>query len=119
MKQLEFGFKITINWNKYHPKFKTFPQNKYLNYLIDPGLQGVNRPFVEIKGYNVITDGRNFLLTNIIDFKTYDNIRKTTTGQGDDDTTGCLLSFNYFKEHYKLIAIDLRKQQKLDANQNQ
>ena len=35
-KQLESVFKRTINWNKYHPKFKTFPQNRYLNYLIDP-----------------------------------------------------------------------------------
>ena len=44
------------------------------------------------------------------DLKTYDNIRKITTGQGDDYTTDCLLDYPYFKEHYKLIATDLRKQ---------
>ena len=38
------------------------------------------------------------------------------TGQGDDHTNGCLLDYNYFKEHYKLIAIDLSKQQKLDSD---
>ena len=40
LKQLEFGFKRTINWNKYHSKLKTFLQNRYLNYLIDPSFQG-------------------------------------------------------------------------------
>ena len=48
----------------------------------------------------------------------HDNIRKIATGQGDDYTTGCLLDYNYFKEHYRLIAIDLSKQQKLDTNPN-
>ena len=33
--------------------------------------------------------------------KTYENIRKITTGQGDDYTTGCLLDYPYFKNHYK------------------
>ena len=37
-------------------------------------------------------------------------------GQGDDYTTGCLLDYSYFKDHYKLIAIDLSKQQALDAD---
>ena len=48
--------------------------------------------------------------------KTYDNIRKIATGQGDDYTTGCLLDYPYLKKNYKLIAIDLSKQQKLDAD---
>ena len=47
--------------------------------------------------------------------KTYENIKKIATGQGDDYTTGCLLDYPYFKIYYKLIAIDLSKQQKLDA----
>ena len=38
------------------------------------------------------------------DMRTYDNIQKT--GQGDDYTTGCLLDYTYFKEHYKLISMD-------------
>ena len=50
------------------------------------------------------------------DFKTYDNIRKIATGQGDDYPTWCLLDYNCFKEHYKLIAMDLSKQQKLDSD---
>ena len=48
--------------------------------------------------------------------KTYENIRKIATGQGDDYTTGCLLDYPYFKDHYKMIAIDLSKQQALDAD---
>ena len=37
-------------------------------------------------------------------------------GKGDDYTTGCLLDYPYFKKYYKLIAIDLSKQQTLDAD---
>ena len=48
--------------------------------------------------------------------KTYENIRKIATGKGDDYTIGCLLDYPYFKDNYKMIAIDLSKQQVLDAN---
>ena len=48
--------------------------------------------------------------------KTDKNIRRIATGQGDDYTTGCLLDYSYFKENYKMIAIDLSKQQALDAD---
>ena len=47
---------------------------------------------------------------------TYENIRKLATGQGDDYTTGCLLDYIYFKNYYKMIAVDLSKQQALDAD---
>ena len=47
---------------------------------------------------------------------TFENIRKITIGQGDDYTTGCLLDYSYFKKYYKLIAVDLSKQQVLDAD---
>ena len=50
------------------------------------------------------------------DTKTYENIRKNATGQGDGYTTGCLLDYPYFKENYKMIAIDLSKQHVLDAD---
>ena len=50
--------------------------------------------------------------------RTYDNIGKIATGQGDDHTTGCLLNYNYFKNYYKVIAIDLSKQQALDIDPN-
>ena len=39
-----------------------------------------------------------------------------TTGQGDVYTTGCLLDYPYFKDSYKMIAIDLSKQQALDVD---
>ena len=48
--------------------------------------------------------------------KRYDNIRKIETGQGDNYTIGCLLDYPYFKKNYKLNALHLNKQQKLDAD---
>ena len=48
--------------------------------------------------------------------KTYENIRIIATGEGDDYTTGCLLDYSYFKGNYKMIAIDLSKQQVLDVD---
>ena len=50
------------------------------------------------------------------DKTTYNNIRKISTDQGDDYTTGCLLDYAYFKSYYKMIVINLRKQQELDAD---
>ena len=47
---------------------------------------------------------------------TYENIRKIATGQGNDWTTGCLIDYLYFKDSYKMIAVDLSKQQALDAD---
>ena len=62
-------------------------------------------------------NGRNFFDHPIKnDLRTYDNIQKTATGQGDDYTTGCLLDCAYFKKYYKMIAIDLSKQKALDAD---
>ena len=62
-------------------------------------------------------DGQNFfdqpIRNNLI---IYDNIRKISTGQGDDYTAGCLLDCNYFKNYCKIIAIDVSKQQALDAD---
>ena len=74
-------------------------------------------PNVEIKDYNVMIDGKNFFDQPVKNNKvTYGNIRKIATGQGDDYTTGCLLDYTYFKKYYKMIAIDLSKQQALDAD---
>ena len=62
-------------------------------------------------------DGRNFFDQPIKnDLKRYDNIRKIATGRGDDYTTGCLLDYPYFKIYYKLIEIDLSKQNTLHAD---
>ena len=74
-------------------------------------------PRVNITNYNVLIDGRSFYDQPINDIiKQYDEIRKIATGQGDDYTTGCLLDYQYFKDHYNLIAIDLSKQKELDAD---
>ena len=48
-------------------------------------------------------------------FKQHDEVRKVSTGQGDDYTTGCFLDFSCFKNNYRLIAADLSKQKVLDA----
>ena len=69
-------------------------------------------PRVNVTNYNVLIDGRNF--NDLV--KQYDEIRKTATGQGDDYTTVCLLYYQYFKDHYNLTAVDLRKQKELDAD---
>ena len=62
-------------------------------------------------------DGRNFFDQPINSMnKTHENIRKIITGKGDDYTTDCLLGYSYFKENYKMIAIDLSKKQALDAD---
>ena len=136
LEQLQSGFKRVINWNKYLPKPELLAQNPILNHLIEPSFQGVNRffvlafendtqrtsskgyylPSVEIKNYNVMINGENFFDQPIKDKKiTYENIRKIATGRGDDYTTGCLLDYPYFKNSYKVIAIDLNKQA-LDAD---
>ena len=62
-------------------------------------------------------DGKNFFDQPVKNNKvTYENIRKIATGQGDDYTTGCLLDYIFFKNHYKMIVVDLSKQQALDAD---
>ena len=136
LQQLKSGFKRVINWNKYLPKPELLRRNPYLNHLIEPSFQGINRlfvlafendaqrtshsgyylPNVEIKNYNIMINGENFsdqpIKNNIV---TYENISKIATGQGDDYTTGCLLDYLYFMDTYKMIAVDLSKQQALDA----
>ena len=74
-------------------------------------------PKEEVKNDNVKIDDRNFFnqpINNSI--TTEENIRKISTGQGDDCTTGCLIDYPYFKENYKMIAMDLSKQQAHDAD---
>ena len=62
-------------------------------------------------------NGENLFDQPVKDNKvTYENIRKIATGKGDDYTTGCLLNYPYFKDSYKMIAVDLSKQQALDAD---
>ena len=135
--QLKSGFKRVINWNKYLSKPELLAQNPNLNHLVEPSFQGRNRlfvlafenddhrtvddqyylPTVEIKDYNIMINGENFFDQPIKNNKiTYDNIRKIAIGQADDYTTGCLLDYPYFANTYKMIAVDLSKQQALDAD---
>ena len=113
------------------------PQNRNSDHFIEPSFEGVNRLFVlafqndaqrtsnkryyilnvELKYYNVIIDGKNFFDQPVKNDKvTYKNIRKIATGKGDDYTTGCLLDYMSFKSYYKMIAVDLSKQQALDSD---
>ena len=62
-------------------------------------------------------DEKNFFDQPIKNNKvTYQNIRKIATGQEDDYTIDCLLDYIYFKNYCKMIAVDLSKQQALDAD---
>ena len=127
-KQLDEGFKRSIYWNEYQSKIKTkaTDNNKVTRFPIDAGFQGVNRffvlafdntengankvergshrkyflPRVNITNYNALIDGSSFYDQPINDqIKKYDEIRKIATGKGDDYTTGCLLDYQYFKDH--------------------
>ena len=65
---------------------------------------------VKIENYRVKIDGRNFYDQSINEsIKQYDEVRKISTGQGDDYTTGCLLDFAYFENNYRVIVVDLSK----------
>ena len=106
--------------------------------MVEPSFQEINRlfvlvfendaqrantkkyylPNVEIKDYNIMINGENVFDQPIKNNKvtsTYKNIRKIATGQ-DDYTAGCLLDYQYFKDFYKMIAVDLSKHQALDAD---
>ena len=132
LEQLKSGFKRVINWNKFLSRPELLRQNQNLNYLIEPSFQWVNRlfvlafendaqrkvhsgcylPNVEIKSYNVMINGENFFDKPIKDDKvTYENIRKVATGKGDDYTIGFLLDYQYSRDSYKMITVDLSKQQ--------
>ena len=135
LEQLKTRFKKTIKWNKYRSQMTIQPQNNSLNYLIDPTFTNVNRlfvlsfarnvlgdnrdsisnyylPNVKIKDFNVLTDGKGFFdLPVKNEEEAYKKI--TDMSNNNDYTAGNLLDFAYFKENYRLIAIDLSKQTKL------
>ena len=137
---MKSGFNRIISWNKYLPKPELLEQNEYLNHLIEPSFQGANRLFVLVFEHDNDNDQtisnkkvlyskcRNKRLQchdwqkNVFDQPvknnkvTYENIRNIATGQGDDCTTGYLLDYIYFKNYYKMIAVDISKQQALDAD---
>ena len=83
-------------------------RNSHTKYFLPKG---------NIIDFNLLINGRNFFDQPIDDLiKQYDKIRKIATCQGDDYTTGCLLDYQSIKDHYSLIAVDLSKQQQLDAD---
>ena len=137
LQQLKSGFKRLIDWNKNLLKPELLAQNPNLNNLVEPSFQGVNRffvsafendtqrtsaegyylPNVTIKDYDVMINGESFFDQPIKNNKvTNKNISKIAAGQEDDCTTGCLLDYLYINDTYKMIAIDLSKQQALEAD---
>ena len=145
VKLLQDGFNRPVYWNEYQTKIETknLDNDNLTRFTLYAAFQGVRRLFVlafnnadgnankvernshkiyflsrvNITNSNVLIDRRNFYDQPINDLvKQYDEIRKTATGQGDDYTTGCLLDYQYFKDHYNLIAVDLSKQKELDAD---
>ena len=114
LEQLKSCFKRTTNWNKYEPKVTVQQQNQYLDFLINPSFPGVNKllvlsfedndgrrcckkyylPLVEIQDCNAVIDGQNIFDQPVKNnLRTYNNILKIATGQGDDYTTGCLIDY--------------------------
>ena len=74
-------------------------------------------PRAKIENYNIEIDWRSFYYQPINDsIKQYHEIIKTSAGQGDDNTIGCLLDFACLEKNYKLIAVDLSKRKSLDAD---
>ena len=135
---LKSGFKREIIWNKYRSQMTTEAINNNLNILIDPTFTNVNRlfvlaygqanndgqsfsqfylPNVIIKDYNIIIDKLAFFDLPIkTEEEAYEKIIDII--RNNEYTTGNLLDYDYFKKHYKLIAIDLSKQQVLQENED-
>ena len=133
LEQLKTGFQRTIKWNKYRSEMSNQTKNNNLNYLIDPTFTNVNRLFVstfeneddrtsfskyyvskvEIKDFNVLMDGKPYFEIPIKNKEeAYEEIIEMS--KNNDYITGNLLDYEYFKDHYKLIAIDLSKQIELE-----
>ena len=134
LEQLKSGFRRSIKWNKYMSQMSNQSKSNNLNYLIDTTVSNVNRlfvlsfeneddrtsyykyylPSVEIKDYNVLIDRNAFCELSIKNIEeTYEKIIQITDHSGYY-TRGNLLDYEYLKEHYKLIAIDLSKQIELE-----
>ena len=95
LKQLDSRFKQTINCNKYQSKVSAPVQNQYSDYLVDLSFPRVYRFFVTLFEGNKDRTVNTLVGNNI---RSYGNIRKITTGQGDSYTNGSLPDYPYFKE---------------------
>ena len=134
LEQLKSGFRITVKRKKYISQMSNQNKNNNLNYLIDPTFSNVSRlfvlsfeneddrssyykyymPSVEIKDYNVLINGNAFFELPIKNIEeTYEKITQITD-HSSYYRRGNLLDYEYFKEHYKLTAIDLSKQIELE-----
>ena len=134
---LKSGFKRVIIWNKYRSQMTTEAINNNLNILIDPTFTNVNKlfvlayrtavdrqsfsqfylPRVMVKDCNVIIDKLSFFSMPIkTEEEAYEKI--IDISRNIEYTTGNLLDYDYFKKHYKLIAVDLSKQQELQENED-
>ena len=134
---LKSGFKIEIIWNKYRSQMTTEAINNNLNILIDPTFTNVNRIFVlayqnaddrqsfsqfylsrvMVKDLNVIIDKLAFFDLPIkTEEEAYEKI--IDISRNIEYTTDNFLDYDYFKKYYKLIAIDLSKQQVLQENED-
>ena len=134
---LKLGFKREIIWNKYRSQMFTEPINNSLNILIDPTFTNVNRlfvlayqnaddrqsfyrfylPRVMVKDFNVMIDELAFFDFPIkTEEEAYEKI--IDISGNNEYATGNILDYDYFKKHYKLIAIDLNKQQVLQENED-
>ena len=126
------GFERSVFWNENKTKSENKNTTNGYRYFLESNFVGVNRLYVwvysnandnakrykvkrhylpkgVIKNY-VIIDGKNFHDQPIdSDIKRYEEIRKLATGQGEDYTTGCLLDYEYFKNHYRLITADFSR----------
>ena len=93
------------------------PKNLVANRVIRNSYRKYFVTRVYITSYNVLIDGKNFYDQPINDsIRKYDDVRKITTGKGDNYATRCLLDYDYFKKNYQLIAVDLSKQREFDAD---
>ena len=116
-------------WNEYKTKSQGKNATNEYRYFLELNFAGINKdndaksdrtkkyylPKGIIKNYNVIINGKNFYVQPIdSDIKRYEEIRKLITGKGEDYTTECLLDYQYIKNHYRLIAVDLSRQKELD-----
>ena len=73
-------------------------------------------PRVNLTKLYILIDGRNFYDQTFSDEITkYNELIKLTTGKSEDYATGCLLDYQYYKDHYFVTACDLSKQKGLDA----
>ena len=133
LEELKTGFKRKLKWNKYRSEMSNQNKNNNLNCLINPTFTNVNRlfvltfeneyartsfskyylPKVEIKDFKVLIDGKPFFEIPVKNKEEeYEAI--IDMSKNNDYTTVNLLDYEYFKDHYKLIAIDLNKQIELE-----